>query len=100
MMLYLAGKVAILASQVGFLDMQVEEIEVVPVFFQGGEFIRQRVPLDRQNLHADQFGDAAIGGIAPQWRQRATQTIPESDGKCGYLSKPRKSSMLAGGFGV
>ena len=54
---------AILASQVGFLNVQVKEIKIVPVLFEGCEFIRCRAAFHRQHLHAHEFGDAAISRI-------------------------------------
>ena len=39
---HLAVKIAALATGIGFLDMQVEEIKIVPVLFQRGKLIGER----------------------------------------------------------
>ena len=52
-----------LASGIRLFDMQVEEIVVVPVLFQGRKFIRNGSSLHGQYLHPSHSGHPAVHAI-------------------------------------
>ncbi len=79
--------------------MQVEEIKIIPVFFQCGELIRHCVSPPQAAPACRPVWRCRDRWDVPQWQQRASQKFRKSR-ELGYLSKPRRSSILAGGFGL
>ncbi len=59
----LSLEISLLATSIGLLHMDVKEIKLVPVFFQGIEFILQGSARQGEYLHPHQAGNPAIHSI-------------------------------------
>src|SRR5512133_86677 len=60
---HFAHEITALAIGIGFLDVQVKEIEVSPVLFQGGELIRWGIARYLQYLHPRELRNTPIHAI-------------------------------------